>query len=1111
MAQLRSQISINEKLSYDDISFVDKFSDDLTELLAANVNSRSHDSFQSVGLKIFARVFGEDNTGLEFHTGIASWRRDNRGISGPGGWIKRLSGKTSGGHGWNSLPSGTRKLLDNFLPDSTYMNAMLGNSSSGNGSGNGNGNEYKVLLNMFPSNAQIFIKNYEYYECISSPNQIVYFPPYFKTMSDIQHQSLLNTINDSQSAMMLKFNEYYYICLLRYPKQYPETFQMLHNVNNRNSNYSNYSSNSSGQAASNININGRSLATSLALGKIPGMIFGNNSNVLPPSSYASLMYKGIDSLIDGNVYMVLLNRIIGDYVKHAVSSDGGGRNINVNVNSRSTAKSPARGTGVGNGTGKSGRNNNGLLNQDVSLSPAAELFIRLIAEYWMGSPTLVRKNHIKGANYKALLNKMMTTPSNINMDPMSKNVHPLPTDILLLNSNLNQWNSSTMQCVYIVINRMLSDPFLAEQFAAITESNGLAFESHHIMANLFKPSAGGGGGGYNRNSNSNSNNSLYQASVVCPPALGLIQQPLFDMLRTLFNKADTGHSSDWEMHALAVETWLAYIQPWKAESIARSTPLSKLNTNTNSRGQQYDYNKTIWLPYIAANLHFYTTIFVCFLKSVCKNDLSIIENPGIVHLLLLEKVLLVFEPLMNDINLLVKDFYLWYPDHVRDNGSGLKPKQRSPGVGVGNSWEYGTPKNKNKNKKSNDDDDDDYDGGNVTSLSLLVAIKHQHHWLFPDAAIDRLSDFGIVNISDFTKPKLGPKILSLLKVAMDDTKPSKKKNITSIELITEWFDFFLGLDFFGPYTFTKAVHFMGIGSDNKVDNTLIERLQHSYDKLQIITGCNSDSITTDNNNDKENGYDSNNRISKSYEDIAVTDENTGLLKNEGIKILKNGGIIPIDGLRWFGDELELPYCTYEIIFLVKIFVKLSLYLNKKYNLPRIGSNANKWTWAHCYRHLSDYNDNTNTKAPIIAKFQELLNIMRFNFRFLAHIRVISSLIIIILSHTSLLILLNYIQEFIKYGVNNTIIIIFGMNMLSPINLILTIISCSIHIIELIIRPCSYILYKLNFLTLLEHFIIIGHFIYLFYHNTISLPKDYYSFLFIVGVISVIYHLSIWLF
>ena len=27
-----------------------------------------------------------------------------------------------------------------------------------------------------------------------------------------------------------------------------------------------------------------------------------------------------------------------------------------------------------------------------------------------------------------------------------------------------------------------------------------------------------------------------------------------------------------------------------------------------------------------------------------------------------------------------------------------------------------------------------------------------------------------------------------------------------------------------------------------------ERLQHSYDKLQIITGCNSDSITTDNNN-----------------------------------------------------------------------------------------------------------------------------------------------------------------------------------------------------------------------------------------------------------------------
>ena len=937
---------VDQRVIYNDLSNLDQFSEDIKELVNQSRGSnRSQDSLHPTGLKLLARVFGDECTGLDFQLTTAGWQNDNKVVSGGGGWLKKLCirfavvspSRTPDSvrtqlHGLQSLPAGTSKLMSHFLPRSQYLDVMASNGRL----------DVKIRLDRFPVKAQICIRQAPYYECVSSPNQVVYFPPYFKTASSEQYQPLLRS--EADPCMMIKFHEFFFVCMLRYPKDNKGVFDIgsTQSRDGASSNTSTYI------GTSDVRSTGKA-----------GTSFGKLHEVLRSSAVGCLNRLGLFGLVDGNPYLCLLFENLKDFIRHATTSSlGAGASGAGGTSSSASAVGSAAST----------PSRAGQLPAEVSLSAAGELFIRLMAEYWMDSATLVRRNYAQGAIYKSQLNKTLTHYSAV--DPTSR--HLSPTDVLTLDNNSMSWSVATMQCTYIVLARMLSDPFLADQFSCIAQTNGVAFESAHLMASYAKAS------GYARASSQ----STHQASVVCPPALSLVQQPLFDMLRTVFSKADAATGAEWELHALAVECWLLWIQPWKAISVAEGYSLEKVDTSTSA------YNRDVWLPYIAANLHFYTTLLASFLQLTAKVDLSVVEEPGIVHLYLLEKVLLAFAPLVSDIDALVKDFRAWYPEHSRDGVGHSRPTAAATSH-MHTPTSQRTASHFGASRQLCD-----------TPLALLVSMRAQHQWLFPDASIDKLPDFGILSVRDHCR-QCAQKIIATLYAAMRDCTPKKK--FSAVELAAETIDMLSAVEHWagGAFSLTKLLAMTGYSTAVRSDDAMLTRLKEDIAKLELVTECGS--ATSGAAGRAATGCESPAAASPGGgPDLRVTDETTGHLKSYGRWLLQSGKKVPLDSLRWFEDVLDMPLCSYEVQCLVPLLVDASTALNVKYGLPQTPEAA-RWTWKKVAIHLHEHLE--VGKLPVRAKYEELCRLMRFNLRPLADVRVVSGLTLLLCRNSCMFYLL----------------------------------------------------------------------------------------------------------
>jgi hypothetical protein len=88
-----------------------------------------------------------------------------------------------------------------------------------------------------------------------------------------------------------------------------------------------------------------------------------------------------------------------------------------------------------------------------------------------------------------------------------------------------------------------------------------------------------------------------------------LQQPLFDMMRSVLPRA--GPNFDWENYSLSVKIWLLWLQPWRA------VPPSRARGSRMGRSGKYTER---WRSYVSANLHFYTTLFTLFLKTMSQID-----------------------------------------------------------------------------------------------------------------------------------------------------------------------------------------------------------------------------------------------------------------------------------------------------------------------------------------------------------------------------------------------------------------------------------------------------------------------------------------------------------
>jgi hypothetical protein len=138
-----------------------------------------------------------------------------------------------------------------------------------------------------------------------------------------------------------------------------------------------------------------------------------------------------------------------------------------------------------------------------------------------------------------------------------------------------------LQCVYLLVEHVLRDPNLAEDYEKIQRGEvNLQHDTRYSKVTA-------------------------DQSFVCPRAIQTIQQPLFDLIRTTFiHKSLFGcvDGSFIDHFCLVVEVWLLYIQPWKFMA--------------NNR----EYDKYIWRPYVLANLHFYTTLHAIFIRFVSELD-----------------------------------------------------------------------------------------------------------------------------------------------------------------------------------------------------------------------------------------------------------------------------------------------------------------------------------------------------------------------------------------------------------------------------------------------------------------------------------------------------------
>lgn len=339
----------------------------------------------------------------------------------------------------------------------------------------------------------------------------------------------------------------------------------------------------------------------------------------------------------------------------------------------------------------------------------AQIFIRLAVEFWLENTTVMKRDFHHEAINRAMLceNQYLVERERYKLahaQTTAKGItHPLPDEVKMLNEDSWRCPFPCLQSFHLLLIHLLNRPTLAHDFQAFSEAS-------------FTTGRGGFGGsrmGYSHRE---------VELLACPMPLNIVQLPLFDTLRVIL----TRHYSNCATFSLAVETWLLYIQPWKV-----GPHMLTLNTHIPASaaysGRGNSEFTPVWRAYVACNLHFYTTILVCFLKAMSKVQFDS-SYEGKMYFLLLNKVLHVFNErtLKKTISSLNSHFSMYPFANVLTNGTPTS-SPRTMGSGGGGS----------------DDIPTEYE---------LCVMRNQHRVLFPDDSIHALTLQGC-NAGIITPPR----------------------------------------------------------------------------------------------------------------------------------------------------------------------------------------------------------------------------------------------------------------------------------------------------------------------------------------------------------------------
>jgi hypothetical protein len=226
-----------------------------------------------------------------------------------------------------------------------------------------------------------------------------------------------------------------------------------------------------------------------------------------------------------------------------------------------------------------------MLPQAGTLKQDSGLFLRILIECWIERASVVRQRFD--------IASALTEPQNsYGLYAESPRLIPLTTVILLDDADCC-WTPYTLQCVYLVCVHVLSSQKY-RQACVMDDYVPLGSLTSDLQSKPFT-----------------------NLDDVQEVALAL-QQPLFDMLRVILSRPEQLESLTVEM---AIEIWLLWLQPWKAEcnsSHKMSSYISDISRTSMISGQPAEPFKAEWRLHVIRNYHLYTTLAIIFLKGAAK-------------------------------------------------------------------------------------------------------------------------------------------------------------------------------------------------------------------------------------------------------------------------------------------------------------------------------------------------------------------------------------------------------------------------------------------------------------------------------------------------------------
>jgi hypothetical protein len=221
------------------------------------------------------------------------------------------------------------------------------------------------------------------------------------------------------------------------------------------------------------------------------------------------------------------------------------------------------------------------------LSYETELFLWLAVDFWVDVTLIINRDFSKiSTNYSG------NRDSNYYHHHHTQNSFAPKScaEVTFLDANSPSPSCASMQCAYLL---------LAQLQGRVLGSDDAPYLSVPMMVPT--ASGGGGGGRSSRGGGGGKGDGMACKMFLLPRGLEILQQPMFDMLRALFTKFDT-ISPVQQLMAMAL--WLRWTQPWRF-----------YDANSDIFGDDKCRYSIEWRPYVAANMHFYTSLFVIFLKS----------------------------------------------------------------------------------------------------------------------------------------------------------------------------------------------------------------------------------------------------------------------------------------------------------------------------------------------------------------------------------------------------------------------------------------------------------------------------------------------------------------